>query len=153
MSLPKVDEDEELFLSLYHSLSGALPARSVPTLPAPPLDIVREELDPVRPGIAWETYPAPIIQNEMSFIANYKYYFFLPTPFEQVGTVLDPLELQTPPRRYLRNPGTLPLDLMQDIENFRAGVVPGSLARPLVPQNPFKPLWQEPQWLGMSYGL
>jgi len=75
-----------------------------------------------------------------SFIANYLYYFFLPTPLEQIGTILDPMNLQTPHGRY-RTAGGLPrllLDIAGDVHMMRAALDPSTLPMrdPFI-QNPY----------------
>jgi len=96
-----------------------------------------------------------------SFIENYLYYFFLPTPFEQIGTLLDPLNLQTPHGRY-RSAGGLPrlvMDIGGDVHMMRAAVDPGTL--PMMEaymQNPYNAAfgypslnyWTSPEGLAIT---
>lgn len=65
-----------------------------------------------------------------SFIENYKLYFFMPTPFEQIGTVIDPMSVQDPPQRYLNNPWNIVFDLHADYTQMKNTVAPPPNAPP-----------------------
>jgi len=65
-----------------------------------------------------------------SFIENYKLYFFLPTPFEQIGTIADPMSVQDPPQRYLINPWNIAFDLHADYTQMKNTVAPEPNAPP-----------------------
>lgn len=60
-----------------------------------------------------------------SFIDNYLLYFFMPSPLEQVGTILDPFGVQEPPQRYLANPWNLAFDLYWDVKGVQSMWEPG----------------------------
>jgi len=65
-----------------------------------------------------------------SFIENYKLYFFMPTPFEQIGTIADPLGVQDPPQRYLVNPWNIAFDVHADYRAIKDIVAPKPEAPP-----------------------
>ena len=75
------------------------------------------------PSPTWNIQPPPMPGT--SFIDNYLLYFFLLTPFEQIGTFLDPFGIQVPPQRYLDNPLLLPFDLHEDAQLMKSTFVPG----------------------------
>jgi len=60
-----------------------------------------------------------------SFLDNYLLYFFMPSPFEQIGTLVDPMSVQEPPQRYLDNPMLIPFDLYQDVQLMKSTFQPG----------------------------
>jgi len=71
----------------------------------------------------WDIIPPPMPGT--SFIDNYLLYFFMPSPFEQIGTLLDPLSVQIPPQRYWDNPLNLVFDVYQDVQLMKSTFVPG----------------------------
>jgi len=77
---------------------------------------------PFFPDPGWPIKPT-------SFIANYRLYFLMPTPFEQVGTLLDPLAIQEPPHRYATPGGGMRLvvDIAGDVHLLRAAWDPSTL--------------------------
>ena len=65
-----------------------------------------------------------------SFIENYIAYFLLPTPLEQIGTLFDPLQLQDPHHRYVKNPWNLLWDVHADYRGIKGEVIPPEPASP-----------------------
>jgi len=114
----KKKKKEEFDVSL---MGGYLPGSKVPVLTPTPI--------PQAINMAWTGTPPPfsfhIPTPGTSFIDNYLLYFFMPTPFEQVGTFLDPMGVQDPPQRYLGNPMMLPFDLYQDVQLMKSTFQPG----------------------------
>jgi len=80
-------------------------------------------------NMEWAGIPPPfsfhIPTPGTSFIDNYLLYFFMPSPFEQVGTFIDPLSVQEPPQRYLNNPILIPFDLYEDVQLMKSTFEPG----------------------------
>jgi len=109
----KKEEIDPFFMSGY--LPGAVLTSAIPITQA-----ANREWAGLPPPFSFHI-PTP----GTSFIDNYLLYFFMPTPFEQIGTFLDPLGVQEPPQRYLENPMLIPFDLYQDVQLMKSTFQPG----------------------------
>jgi len=80
-------------------------------------------------NMAWAGIPPPfsfhIPTPGTSFLDNYLLYFFMPSPFEQIGTLIDPMSVQEPPQRYLDNPLLIAFDLYEDVQWMKSTFQPG----------------------------
>jgi len=113
----KLEEDAYLWMS-QPFVPGTVPVAQV--------EAPIEFQNPLRssfPNPSWNILPPPMPGT--SFIDNYLLYFFMPSPFEQIGTILDPLSVQVPPQRYLDNPWMLAFDMYQDVQGLKSTFEPG----------------------------
>ena len=88
-------------------------------------------ITPIRQAVFMDWYKRPppftldITTPGTSFIDNYLMYFFLPSPFEQLGTLFDPVGIQEPPHRYLSNPAFILFDVHADLRGVESMWKPG----------------------------
>jgi len=80
-------------------------------------------------NMEWAGTPPPfsfhIPTPGTSFLDNYLLYFFMPSPFEQIGTLIDPMSVQEPPQRYLDNPLLIAFDIYEDVQWMKSTFQPG----------------------------
>jgi len=115
--MAKKKKKEELDPSLLAGyLPGAMMTSSMPITQA-----VNMEWAGLPPPFSFHV-PTP----GTSFIDNYLMYaIFLPTPFEQLGTLFDPAGIQEPPHRYLENPSLIIFDIHADARAIQSMWKPG----------------------------
>jgi len=113
----KKKKKEEFDASL---MTGYLPGASMPNFIHTPTTQSANMEWAKLPPFSFEV-PTP----GTSFIDNYLMYFFLPSPFEQLGTLFDPASIQEPPHRYLQNPSLLIFDIHADARSIQSMWNPG----------------------------
>jgi len=125
MAKKKKEEEEDAWLWMSQPFSpGAVPVAQPSSLPQRSSEKRKiSSLGFAAAPLTWNILPPPMPGT--SFIDNYLLYFFMPTPFEQLGTIFDPLSVQIPPQRYLDNPLNLAFDLYQDAQQMKSVFQPG----------------------------